>query len=380
MAHMGRDQKLKLNRESFLTQYWQRKPLLIRNAVTRFRTPISSDELAGLALEEDVESRLIEHRQNNWHIHHGPFTEADFQREPPWTLLVQAVDHYIPEVAALRRLMDFIPQWRVDDVMVSYATDGGSVGPHFDNYDVFLLQGEGQRLWQLGQPCDNSSALLPHEDLRILSTFELSEEHLLGPGDMLYVPPGIAHWGIAQGNCTTISIGFRAPGIQDMLSRWIDQLLEALEPDQFYRDEGRTAVTRPGEISSVDLERVAAQLQSALHQAGGNRWFGELVTEPRYTPVQDIDEMASPRAILEASPNVIELSAAAKLAWQQENEEILVFANGESRPFTASVLPSLLILCQNWRLDAADLAQAFTDSETVRLLGYLMENGVIDVQ
>ncbi len=118
-----------------------------------------------------VESRLIERCGNNWHVHHGPFIESDFLREPPWTLLVQAVDHYIPAVAALRRMIDFIPQWRLDDVMVSYATDGGSVGPHFDNYDVFLLQGEGERLWQLGPYCDESSPLLPHEELRILSSF-----------------------------------------------------------------------------------------------------------------------------------------------------------------------------------------------------------------
>lgn len=377
---MGHDQKLNLDRESFLAQYWQRKPLLVRNAITHFRTPISRHELAGLALEEDVESRLIEHSQNHWHVHHGPFTEADFQREQPWTLLVQAVDHYIPEVAALRRLMGFIPQWRADDVMVSYATEGGSVGPHYDNYDVFLLQGEGQRLWQLGQSCDNSTALLPHDDLRILSAFEPSEEYLLSPGDMLYVPPGIAHWGIAQGECTTLSIGFRAPSIKDMLARWVDQLLEELEPDEFYRDDGRAAVTRPGEIAPADLERATSQLQSALQQARSNRWFGELVTEPRYLPAQEFDDTVSARTNLEAGPDFIELHAAAKLAWQQEAEAILVYANGECRSFDASVLPSLLILCQTWRLDVAALANANTDPETVKLLGYLMESGVIDVQ
>jgi 50S ribosomal protein L16 3-hydroxylase len=208
------------DREIFLARHWQRKPLLIRAALDNFSPPLDRHELAGLALEEGVESRIIEHRDGLWQLHHGPFSEQDFQRDFPWTLLVQAVDHHIPEVSALRRLVDFLPQWRMDDVMASYAVDGGSVGPHYDNYDVFLLQGEGERLWKLGQFCDAASTLLPHDELRILDTFECEQEYLLGPGDMLYVPPGIAHWGIAQGECTTFSIGFRAPRINDMVSRW----------------------------------------------------------------------------------------------------------------------------------------------------------------
>ena len=138
--------ELNLDREDFLARYWQRKPLLIRQAINNFHPPLSSHQLAGLALEDEVESRIIEPSGNGWTLHHGPFSNADYQRQNPWTLLVQAVDHYIPEVARLRRTVDFIPQWRVDDVMVSYAVDGGSVGPHYDNYDVFLLQGEGERL------------------------------------------------------------------------------------------------------------------------------------------------------------------------------------------------------------------------------------------
>ena len=372
--------ELNLDREKFLAQYWQRKPLLIRNTIANFTPPVSSDELAGLALEEGVESRLIEHCGSNWQVHHGPFSESDFVREAPWTLLVQAVDHYFPAVAALRRLIDFIPQWRLDDVMVSYATDGGSVGPHFDNYDVFLLQGEGERLWQLGPYCDASSPLLPHAELRILSSFEPTEEHLLQQGDMLYVPPGYAHWGIARGECTTFSIGFRAPRVRDMVSRGVDQLLAQLEPDEFYRDAGRSPVTRAGEIHPRELERALAQLQGALDQASGNQWFGELITEPRYTPLQDDDDLAEARALLADGAQFVELSPAAKLAWQHETEGILVFANGECRVFDEAVLPSLLILCASWRLGAADLELALANPGAVALLDYLLESGVIYVQ
>jgi 50S ribosomal protein L16 3-hydroxylase len=342
----GNRWELNLDREIFLAQYWQRKPLLIRNAIANFTPPVSSDELAGLALELDVESRIIERCDNEWRVHHGPFTESDFVREAPWTLLVQAVDHYVPEVAALRRLIDFIPQWRLDDVMVSYATDGGSVGPHFDNYDVFLLQGEGERLWQLGPFCDASSPLLPHEELRILNSFTASEEHLLQPGDMLYVPPAYAHWA----------------------------------PDEFYRDAGRSPLTRAGEITPRDMDRALAQLQRALDQASGNQWFGELITEPRYTPLPDDDDLDEAQALLEGGAQFVALSPAAKLAWQHEGEGILVFANGQSLVFDETVLPSLLILCESWRLGTVDLDKARADPGTLALLDYLLENGAIYVQ
>ena len=372
--------ELNLDREAFLARHWQTRPLLIAGAVRHFKPPFSRHQLAGLALEEAVESRIIECKNDEWQLHHGPFATSDFDRELPWTLLVQAVDHYIPAVAELRKLIDFIPQWRVDDVMVSYAVDGGSVGPHFDNYDVFLLQGEGERLWKLGQFCDESTPLLPHDDLRILRDFECTAEYLLGPGDMLYVPPGTAHWGIAQGECTTFSIGFRAPRINDMVSRWADQLLEQMAAPDFYRDARQEPATRAGEIRPRDLERAMAQLQAALDQASGNHWFGELVTEPRYDMVELDCELDEALAALADGPEFVALSTAAKLAWQHEAQGITVFANGESETFDASVLPSLVILCESWRLASADLEDALADTSTYTLLEYLLQSGCLYVQ
>ena len=377
---MSSDWNPNFDRESFLALHWQRKPLLIRSALENFSPPLDRHELAGLALEEGVESRIVEHRDGLWQLHHGPFSERDFQRDFPWTLLVQAVDHHIAEVAALRQLVDFLPQWRMDDVMASYAVDGGSVGPHFDNYDVFLLQGEGERLWKLGQFCDGASTLLAHDELRILDTFECEQEYLLGPGDMLYVPPGVAHWGIAQGECTTFSIGFRAPRINDMVSRWVDQLLEHLDSDQFYRDAGQATVTRPGEIRPRDLERALAQLQAALDQDTGSHWFGELVTEPRYEPMADNDDLAEAKVLLTEGAAFVELSAAAKLAWQQELEGIAVFANGDSLEFPQDILPVLITLCESWRLEGAALASAMADPHSAALLHYLLDSGCIYVE
>jgi len=372
--------ELQFDQEAFLAQYWQRKPLLIRHAVAAFSTPLGADELAGLALEEDVESRIIEYRDGQWLQYPGPFTETDFQREAPWTLLVQAVDHLIPEVAALRRLVDFLPQWRVDDVMVSYAVDGGSVGPHYDNYDVFLLQGEGQRQWRIGQFCDSRTPLLPHEQLRILQEFDCREEFLLGPGDILYIPPGIAHWGIARGQCTTFSIGFRAPRVHEMVSRWVDRLLEQLDPELFFSDSRIEPAARAGEIRPRDLERVHAQLQAALDQEPDDSWFGELVTEPRYEYGLDDDDLAEARALLHAGPGFVGLSAAARVAWQQEAQGIRVFANGDGRLFEVTVQDCIIALCQQRELSGDALAACLAVPECIRLLDYLLESGGIYVQ
>jgi 50S ribosomal protein L16 3-hydroxylase len=366
--------------DEFLSEYWQRKPLLIPNKSNAFTPPLSSDELAGLALEDNVESRLVEQKNGLWKLFHGPFEEADFARSHPWTLLVQAVDHYVPEVAELQRLFDFIPRWRMDDVMVSYATDGGSVGPHYDNYDVFLLQGEGSRLWRIGQRCDSTTPRLPHEDLRILQTFAASEEYLLGPGDILYLPPGIAHWGIAQGECTTFSIGFRAPTVSDMLARWTDQLLLKMSSDDFFKDAGRAPSARPGEIDSKDIDQALAQLHTAIDRAAGNDWFGELVTEPRYDIEFDHDELAKAHTLLAGGAKAIALSPAAKLSWTISGPNVIAFANGLSLHCAQSVLPSLLVLCGGEALIGTNLDKALAEPDTYQMLEHLLQAGCIHVR
>ena len=372
--------ELKFDKEAFLAQHWQRKPLLIRHALAAFNTPLPADELAGLAMEDEVESRIIEQCDDSWLLTQGPFEESDFQRENPWTLLVQAVDHYIPAVAQLRQLVDFLPLWRIDDVMVSYAVDGGSVGPHYDNYDVFLLQGEGERRWQLGEHCNADTPLLPHDELRILRDFNCVQEYVLGPGDILYVPPGVAHWGTAIGECTTFSIGFRAPRLNDMVSRWADRLLEQMDSELHYSDSHIEPATRAGEIRPRDLERVRAQLQAALDEEIDSQWFGELVTEPRYDCSHDDDDLAAARELLRSGSCFISLSPAARVAWQQEPSGVRVFANGESRLFGESVLDSLVALCESWRMEGEDLRQWVALPDTAAMLDYLLETGGIYVE
>ena len=233
--------------DEFLSEYWQKKPLLIRNAIPNFIPPIEGDDLAGLSLEEEVESRLV--IGDDWQLEHGPFEESRFETLPNrnWTLLVQGVDLWVPEVADLLKSFDFLPAWRLDDIMVSYAEDGGSVGPHFDYYDVFLLQGSGQRRWQVGQLCTADDLHTDNTRLKVLKEFNAVEDWVLNPGDMLYLPPKIAHHGVAIGECTTFSVGFRAPAATEMLDDLATELLSRdLTPNHLDRSpshccHGRTA-------------------------------------------------------------------------------------------------------------------------------------------
>jgi 50S ribosomal protein L16 3-hydroxylase len=372
--------KLNLNIDNFLAEYWQKKPLLIRNAIDNFTPPIDANELAGLAMEDDVESRIIDTLPDNWQLNHGPFKESAFERKYPWTLLVQATDHHVQNVADLLSLVNFIPKWRVDDVMVSYAIEGGSVGPHYDNYDVFLLQGEGNRRWQLGQSCDSDSALLPNPDLRILADFDCTQEYVLEPGDMLYVPPGVAHWGIAQGECTTFSLGFRAPRIIDMLSRWVDEILESSNPEIFYEDSNLTRAARAGEIRPEDLSRVTKQLAAALAEKSSQRWFGELVTEPRYDLEFAAEEIEFQHSALDESCALVSLLPSSKLAWIDADRDIDVYANGNSQRFSAIVRPTVIELCENGRLEGQTLDAAMASPEDMGLLRHLITLACISVE
>ena len=274
----------------FLSQAWQKKPVLIRDAWDAWSNPLDPDDLAGLACEPGIDSRLVTKSSDLWELEHGPLSEQRFADigEMPWTLLVQAVDHHVPAVAALLDPFRFIPNWRVDDVMVSYAVDGGGVGAHFDQYDVFLVQGLGRRRWQIGARCDRTAQLLPHDDLRLLADFEPTEEWVLGPGDMLYVPPGFAHNGIAVGDdCMTYSIGFRAPSRAELIAGWAEYAIAELDDDDRYSDPGVAAQANPGEIAPGALARLQAMVaDKVLDRDAFALWFGEYSTTPKN---QDID-------------------------------------------------------------------------------------------
>jgi len=244
----------------FLRDYWHKRPLLIRNAVPGFTGLLSVDGMRQLASRDDVESRLIQGSGTHWQLDHGPFKKNDFKRLPKtdWTLLVQSLNHVLPEADALLARFNFIPHARLDDLMVSYAVPGGSVGPHFDSYDVFLLQGQGHRRWQISTQTDLT--ILDDAPLRILRRFNAEDEWRLGPGDMLYLPPHVAHYGIAEDACMTYSIGFRAPTTEELAQGFLMHLQDTIALEGRYADPDLRLQRHPGEISRAMLTQIEAMI------------------------------------------------------------------------------------------------------------------------
>ena len=367
----------------FLRDYWQKKPLLIRNPWDAWQNPLEPDELAGLACEAEVESRLVVGAQGSWAVEHGPLAEARFARlgQEPSTLLVQAVDHHVPEVAALIAPFRFIPNWRIDDVMVSYATDGGGVGPHYDQYDVFLIQGNGCRRWRVGQLCDDQSPLVPHDELRLLAEFHATDEWLLEPGDILYVPPRIAHDGVAVGDdCMTYSVGFRAPSRSELLTHFVDDLVAEMEDDDRYADPELATQENPGEISSDALDKLhqlaIEKLQDRSYFA---RWFGGYSSTRKYPEIdwspEDLVSETDISAQLKLGVFVSRNPASRFSFLRQDDATILLFVDGTSFHCEDSCATFAENLC---RADTTELpAQEVPNEPLQQLITALINQGSI---
>ena len=369
--------------QAFLRDHWQQKPLLIRNPWTAWVNPIDPDELAGLACEPEVESRLVTHTPDRWALEHGPLDEARFGQvgAQPYTLLVQAVDHHVPAVAALLEPFRFIPNWRMDDVMVSYAVDGGGVGAHFDHYDVFLVQGLGRRRWQVGARCDDSTPLLLHDDLRLLAEFDPTDEWILDPGDVLYVPPGFAHNGVAVGNgCMTYSIGFRAPSRSELIAGWSEHIVDTLVDDDRYRDPGLVRQDNPGEISAEALARLQAMMASSLlDPAAFAQWFGEFTTAPKshemdWRPEEPV-ELDEVRSRVEQGAPLLRNPASRFAFVRSEGGELSLFVDGRAHRCTGPAAAFAEALCAHDRIDVdRDLPGS---DEAARLIVDLINQGSV---
>lgn len=375
-----------LSADTFLRDYWQKKPLLIRQAFPNFQSPVSPDELAGLSLEDEVESRIVlEHGAIPWELRRGPFTEADYRSLPrrDWTLLVQAVDQFVPEVAELLPAFHFLPSWRLDDVMISYAVPGGSVGPHYDSYDVFLLQVEGHRRWKIGQHCDDQSPLLEHDELRILKEFHQQEEWVLAPGDMLYLPPGIAHYGIAEDNCMTYSIGFRAPSHAEVLSHFTDFIGQGLKSSQRYSDADRSRPDDPALIDDQTVSHLQALILDLVKDEESlGTWFGRFMTEPRYPELICGEELdAEDLSAYLAEGCGLLRNASSRLAWREERgKHLILFASGDHRVLPLHLRGLVQAVCNETYLDATQLAPWQTDAEALDLLLQLLRKGDLQLE
>jgi 50S ribosomal protein L16 3-hydroxylase len=299
-AHPAPDQPTALlgglSPAQFMKRYWQKKPLLIRQAIPDIEAPLTRDELFKLADDEDVESRLIKHFRNRWSLDHGPFSpdELPSTKQRQWTLLVQGVDLHDDRARALLEHFRFAPDARLDDLMISYATDGGGVGAHFDSYDVFLLQVHGKRRWRVGAQRDLS--LQDGLPLKILANFEPEEEWVLEPGDMLYLPPHIAHDGVAQGECMTCSIGFRSPSTHELTGQFLYWLAErgmgsSPATPSLYRDPDQPAVAHPAQLPPALVARVGDVLSKIRwNESDVSSFVGSWLSEPKSNVVFDAPE------------------------------------------------------------------------------------------
>ena len=344
MIHFG-----KISEQEFLTDYWQKKPLLIKHALPNFISPISPDELAGLSLEEDFESRLItgSTTSRQWSLTQGPFSEATFETLPEkeWTLLVQGVDRQLDEIHDLIQHFDFIPRWRFDDVMISYAATGGSVGPHFDYYDVFLLQGSGRRRWELSSQFCTLGNYLKDVPLRIMDQFTPEQTLEVEPGDVLYIPPKIAHHGVSMSDdCTTLSFGYRSYSTQELFAH--SQDIKA----GYYQDPIWKNQQTPGLIpnSAVQMANKIAAISATE--------FAEFVTKLDTLDVQILQQFEyAQQTVKFQSDAVYQLHPACKIAYLETDKKIQVFLNGSLINTQGLDSKDLIDFCNTRELQASSL-------------------------
>ena len=335
----------------FMQRHWQKKPLLVRGAIPGFRPLLSRAELFALAARDEVESRLVVRAGSKWQFRRGPFTRRALPplARPDWTLLVQGVDlHHVGAHELLSRFR-FVPQARLDDLMISHATDGGGVGPHFDSYDVFLLQAQGRRRWRIGRQRDLT--LLPEMPLKILANFEPEAEYLLEPGDLLYLPPRYAHDGVAEGECQTYSIGFRSPAGGELARELLQRLAEAADETagaRLYRDPAQPATDTPGAIPVALQDFARTALSDALRDPLAlERALGEYLSEPKPSVWF---ESAAPASLARG----VVLDRRTRMMYDGAH----VFINGESYRASGRDAALMRLLADTGVLGRGDIAQA----------------------
>ncbi|MBU3825344.1 MAG: cupin domain-containing protein [Candidatus Oceanisphaera merdipullorum] len=349
---------LKLDITDFLAHYWQKKPLLIKAGFAQFEDPLSPDELAGLALEPQVESRRVWKADDRWHAESGPFDTYDHLGESDWTLLVQAVNQWHPDVQELADAFRFIPGWRFDDVMVSFSTPGGGVGPHIDQYGVFIIQGSGTRRWRVGLP-QELEQFAANGALRHCEDFVAEIDEVLTPGDVLYIPPGCPHEGYAETPALNYSVGFRAPDARDLISSFADHLLANDCDSRRFDDAGMTATTAHGRIEPEVLAQVKSLMTELLEDPQRLAdWFGEMTSEAKH----DLDlEPAEPAYTLEEL--VLRLDhgdylyrLAGARCFYMAGETAVFYLDGERYQLAEADAGAIALLCDQSRIHGPQIA------------------------
>lgn len=370
-----------LSIDEFLRDYWQKKPLLIKNGFTDFQDPITPDELAGLALEEEVESRLISCAGKKWDVRTGPFEDYSEFGDKDWTLLVQAVDHWHPEAAQLITPFRFLPNWRIDDLMISFAAPGGGVGPHLDQYDVFIIQGLGKRHWRVGLPDSSLQQHCPHPRLLQITPFQACIDVITEPGDILYIPPGFPHEGISIEDSLNYSVGFRAPAQKDLLTGLTDYLIDHDISGKRFTDPERQQSDSIGEISTQDLQKVQQMVQQLVSD---NRllpeWFGQFITQPKHE--LDLNEPDPHYQVTEIQEYLEEGSVLTRLGGLRccyhladNATDLLLFINGDRIVLPAAEKYTAILLTDHTALSEQHCLHFCESEQRLLLLTQLINNG-----
>ncbi|KAA1157183.1 ribosomal protein uL16 3-hydroxylase [Pseudoalteromonas fuliginea] len=349
-----------LSEQEFLSHYWQKKPLLIKQGFTDFQDPLDANELAGLAMEESIESRIITNHKNDWQTHQGPFEDFEQLTDDHSTLLVQAVDHWHSDAAQLLEPFRFIPNWRIDDLMISYSTPNGGVGPHLDQYDVFIIQGEGKRHWRVGLPDPTLKQFAQNKKLLQVEAFEAVIDCILEPGDILYIPPGCPHEGYAVENALNYSVGFRAPNQQDLLSSFADHIIDTESGQKRYTDGNLTLRESKGELNNIEVTKVKKLMQGLLeNDTLFKQWLGTTLSQPKHEmDLAPVEEPFSAEQITNALTNntiVFERLGGTRAIYQLLEENILLSVNGENYTVLLTDLAAVKLLTDDIEFEASQL-------------------------
>ena len=373
---MTRNQPAALEIDRFMSRYWQRRPLLVRAAFPGFQDPLSPPEVLALAADDAAQSRLVRRIGNKWSLEHGPISAARLKQLPrrDWTVLVQDANHFSARAAALLQRFDFIPHARIDDVMVSYAVAGGGVGPHVDSYDVFLLQGAGRRRWQISRQEDHR--FVPGLPLKVLERFEPDEEWVLEAGDMLYLPPGVAHHGVAETDCLTWSIGFRAPTDAEIVEGFLDYVRDRPGARGQYADPGARPAKHPGEIPAPMIDHAARAIGAIRWSAAeirdyAGRHFSEVKAHVFFEPPRD--PLTRARFAARARRAGLALEPRSRLVFSGT----MFFLNGERAAVAPPARKAVRELADRRRLDRPLDAPAefFDAAHAWYLQGYVVLQG-----
>ncbi|KTF09568.1 ribosomal protein uL16 3-hydroxylase [Pseudoalteromonas sp. H103] len=370
-----------LSEQEFLTHFWQKKPLLIKQGFSNFNDPIEAEELAGLAMEQSIESRIVTNHNNDWQAHQGPFENFELLTEEHSTLLVQAVDHWHCEAAQLLEPFRFIPNWRIDDLMVSYSTPKGGVGPHLDQYDVFIIQGEGKRHWRVGLPDPTLKQFAQNKKLLQVEPFEAVIDCILEPGDILYIPPGCPHEGYAVENALNYSVGFRAPNQQDLLSSFADHIIDTESGQKRYTDHNLTLRESKGELTNLEVDKVKTLMATLLENNElFKQWLGNTLSQAKHemdlAPLEDELSSDDTTQLLNDENNVFERLGGVRAIYQILGSAVLLSVNGENYELPMSDLNAVKLLTDTSYFSSEDLMAHQPSLEFIKTFTTLVNEGI----